>query len=169
MKRVNAIAAAGAAILAIGVYLADSGILLPASSGVVAVAETPPSVAPSPTFEFSSPAQAAELDALLAEFGVVASTPSEIAAATGAPSSSAPSAAGQAALETVELKVDGMWCASCGYFVQQALVGTPGVVSAEVSTRTETAVVTFDPAKVGVARLLAATASYGFPARLLSQ
>ena len=93
--------------------------------------------------------------------GTPSAAPSSIAAESPA--------SAEATLETVELKVDGMWCASCGYFVQQALVGTPGVVSAKVSTRTETAVVTFDPAKVGVARLLAATASYGFPARLLAQ
>ena len=167
MKRVNAIAAAGAAILAIGVYLADSGILFPASSGVVAVAETPPSVAPSPTFEFSSPAQAAELDALLAGLGVLAPTPSEIAAATGAPSSSAPSAAGQATLETVALKVDGMWCASCAYFVHQALTGTPGVLDAKVSGRRGTAVVTYDRSKTTVAALIAATKNYGYPSRVI--
>lgn len=172
MRRVNAIAAAGAVILAIGAYLAGSGVLAPTSSGVAAVSGTPPSAAASPTVEDSPSSQAAELEARLAEFGVFAPTTSEIAAATGvlsssAPSSTAPSTAREPTLETVALKVDGMWCGSCAYFVHQALTGTPGVLEAKVSGREGTAVVTYDRSKTTVAALIAATAKYGYPSLVI--
>ena len=71
-------------------------------------------------------------------------------------------------LETVTLKVDGMWCPSCSYFVKQALVRTQGVADAKVSARAGTAVVSFDPAKADVETLIAATTGYGYPSRLLT-
>ena len=131
MKRINAIAAAGAAILAIGVYLADSGILLPASSEVAAASAAPSSVAPSPAATIAPPSRAATL-------------------------------------ETVALKVDGMWCPSCSYFVTQALTRTPGVLDAKVSGPKGTALVTYDPSKTTVAALIAATTNYGYPSTLLT-
>ncbi len=171
MKRMNAIAAVGAAILAIGAYLAGSGLLAPTSSEVAAVAGASPAAAPSPT---SPSSQAADLETILAEFGVFAPTSSEIGAATGAPSSRAMSSAvggalaSQAAtLETVALKVDGMWCPSCAYFVHQALTRTPGVLDAKVSGRKGTALVTYDPSKTTVAALIAATTNYGYPSRVM--
>ena len=170
MRRVNAIGAAGAVILAIGAYLAGSGVLAPTSSEVAAVSGTPPSTAPSPTVEESPASQAAELEARLAEFGVFAPTTSEIAAAPGVLSSSAPSSTAPAqepTLETVALKVDGMWCGSCAYFVHQALTGTPGVREAKVSGREGTAIVTYDPSKTTVTALIAATAKYGYPSRVV--
>ena len=168
MGRVNAIAAA--VILAIGAYLAGSGILPPTSSEVAAVSGAPPTAAPSPTIEESPSSQAAELEARLAEFGVFAPTTSEIATATGVLSSFAPSSTAPAqepTLETVALKVDGMWCGSCAYFVHQALTGTPGVLEAKVSGRGGTAVVTYDRSKTTVAALIAATAKYGYPSRVI--
>jgi copper chaperone CopZ len=171
MKRMNAIAAAGAAILAIGAYLAGSELLAPASSEVAAVAGASPTAAPSPA---SPSSQAAELETVLAEFGVFAPTSSEMAAATGVPSSRAMSSAAGAALvsqaatlETVALKVDGMWCPSCAYFVHQALTRTAGVLDAKVSGRKGTAVVRYDPSKTTVAALIAATTGYGYPAQVI--
>ncbi len=83
------------------------------------------------------------------------------------PTAAAPSASRQATLETVKLKVDGMWCSSCAYFVHQALTRTPGVVEAKISARAGAAVVTFDPAKVDVAALVAATTNYGYPSQVI--
>ncbi len=169
MKRMNAIAAVGAAILAIGAYLAGSGLLAPTSSEVVAVAGVSPATAPSLTSS-----QAAELETVLAEFGVFAPTSSDIAAATGAPSSRAMSSAAgttlasrDATVETVALKVDGMWCPSCAYFVHQALTRTAGVLDAKVSGRNGTALVKYDPSKTTVAALIAATAKYGYPSQVI--
>ncbi len=76
-------------------------------------------------------------------------------------------ASAQEASRTVELKVGNLWCASCTYIVRQALIRTPGVLDAKVSSRTETAVVTYDPSKAEVATLIAATAKYGFPSQVL--
>ncbi len=70
-------------------------------------------------------------------------------------------------LQTVRLSVDNMWCPSCPYIVQQALMAAPGVVDAKVSGRTETAIVTFDPTKASISDLTAATERYGYPSRLL--
>ncbi len=134
MKRMNAIAAVGAAILAIGAYLAGSGLLVPSSSEVAAVVGASPTAAPSPT---SPSSQAADIETILAEFGVFAPTSSDIAAATGAPSSRPMSSAAgtalvaqAATLETVALKVDGLWCPSCAYFVHQALMRPVGLACA---------------------------------------
>ena len=174
MKRVTAIAVAVAAVLTLGGYLALSQFLAPTSSDVAPVTSAPSFAAPSMTVEASPPSQTIEFEAILAEFGVVAPTTSEIAATAGAPSSPAPSSTvpstpQQTALETVTLKVDGMWCASCSYIVRGGLIKIPGVLEAQVLARKGIAVVTFDPAEVDVAALIAATSKYGYPAQLLAQ
>ncbi|MHB9150753.1 MAG: heavy metal translocating P-type ATPase [Thermoleophilia bacterium] len=48
------------------------------------------------------------------------------------------------------LRVDGMWCSSCSLVLEQALLGLPGVIDAEVSYAASLARVTFDPAAVDV-------------------
>jgi copper chaperone CopZ len=71
-----------------------------------------------------------------------------------------------AGMQTVTLKVDGMWCPSCGYIVHEALMATPGVVAAKVGSGS--AEVTFDPSKAALADVIAATSNYGYPAELVS-
>lgn len=66
-------------------------------------------------------------------------------------------------LQTVTLKVRQMSCAACTYILRRTLEGVDGVISAKVSYGEETAVVTYDPARCGVAQLIAATAGIGFP------
>lgn len=83
-----------------------------------------------------------------------------------APSSLAPA---QEDIGTVMLRVDGMWCAACSYFVRQALMGTPGVLDAKVSSRTKTATVTYDRSKTAVAALTAATTNYGYPSQVTDE
>ncbi len=70
-------------------------------------------------------------------------------------------------LTTVRLRIDGLWCASCSYIAEQALLRTPGVVEARVSGDTGTAVVTFDRTVANITDLFEATGSYGFPSELL--
>lgn len=76
------------------------------------------------------------------------------------------SAPQQGQMQTVTLNVGGMWCASCGYIVYQALMDTPGVVAAKVGSGS--AEVTFDPSKTDLADVIAATGKYGYPAELAS-
>ncbi len=101
---------------------------------------------------------------LLANSNFLAPGSPQIAAATTASSSAAPT---QENLRTAKLKVDGMWCSSCAYFVKQALMGTPGVRDAKVSMLTKTATVTYDPTLTEVEALVAATTDYGYPSKVL--
>ena len=68
-----------------------------------------------------------------------------------------------AAQEIVTLRVDNMWCASCPYIVRQVLQDVPGVISAMVSFRNRSAVVTYDSERTDPSVLIAATTDYGFP------
>ncbi len=103
--------------------------------------------------------------ALLVGSNVLAPASSQVSAG----SLGAPPASQEATLETVALKVDGMWCGSCTYIVRQALIQTPGVLDARVSGRTASAVVTYDPTKADLETLIAATTNYGFPSQVLVQ
>ncbi len=69
----------------------------------------------------------------------------------------------QDTIRTAKLKVEGLWCPSCGYIVSQVLKRTPGVLNVEVSMRTKTAIVTYDSTKATLGDLVSAPTSYGFP------
>ncbi len=72
-----------------------------------------------------------------------------------------------AALQTVDLKVENLWCATCPMIVRRALEQVEGVSKAQVSFRSKTATVAFDPSRCDVAKLIAATAAYGFPTSVI--
>lgn len=72
-------------------------------------------------------------------------------------------------IQSVTLKVDGMWCASCSYIVRQALLQTPGVMLAEVSSLLGKAEVMYDTSKSSAADLIAATEQYGYPSEVIAQ
>ncbi len=101
---------------------------------------------------------------LLANSNFLAFTSPQTSATTTASSSAAPT---QENIRTAKLKVDGMWCSSCAYFVKQALMGTPGVHDAKASMLTKTATVTYDQTKTEVEALVAATTDYGYPSKAL--
>lgn len=69
-------------------------------------------------------------------------------------------------VQTITLKVEGMSCGNCQRHVQEALVGTPGVRSAEVDLQAATATVTFDAATTTPAQLAAAIEAEGYTARI---
>ncbi len=69
----------------------------------------------------------------------------------------------QVGLQTVKLSIQKMDCAACTYILERTLEDVDGVASAKVSYGEETAVVTYDPSRCGVAQLVAATAELGFP------
>lgn len=103
---------------------------------------------------------------LLVEWNVIAPEPPRVSAAATAASAPAPA---QDNIRSVTLRVDGLWCPSCSYIVQKALLRTPGVVDAEVSMGAKTAVVSYDPSKTAVAALIAVTTKYGFPSRIVDE
>ena len=70
-------------------------------------------------------------------------------------------------LQTVALKVDNMYCASCPVIVKRTLEGVDGVRKVEVSFRKKSAVVSFDPNQCSTAKLVAATKGVGFPSTVM--
>jgi Cu+-exporting ATPase len=64
----------------------------------------------------------------------------------------------------VALAIKGLHCAACVGRADQALQQVPGVTAVAVNLATELAEVTFDPAQVGVAELVAAVAGAGYEA-----
>jgi Cu+-exporting ATPase len=68
-------------------------------------------------------------------------------------------------VETGELAVEGMSCASCVARVEEAIAGVPGVLSANVNLATERASVRYLPASAGLSELAAAVRKAGYEAR----
>ena len=67
-------------------------------------------------------------------------------------------------LQTETLDVQGMSCDACVGHVTRALQGLNGVQSAQVSLADKQAVVTYDPARVQVVRMVEAVAEEGYQA-----
>ena len=68
------------------------------------------------------------------------------------------------ATQVVSLKIDGMTCGGCVYGVKKVLTRLNGVSKAVVSYETKSAVVTFDPARVSVAKMVRAIKTLGYTA-----
>ncbi len=68
-------------------------------------------------------------------------------------------------MHTLSLQVDGMTCASCVRAVTHALMGVPGVTSAEVDLRGASARVTADSLPGGTQALVDAVREAGYTAR----
>lgn len=79
------------------------------------------------------------------------------------------STAATAAERTVTLAVENMTCASCPYIVKKSMEGVPGVSKVAVSYEKKMATVTFDDAKTSVDAIAGASASNGYPAKLVKQ
>ena len=65
---------------------------------------------------------------------------------------------------TVRLKVAGMTCGGCVIGTRRVLTRLPGVTKADVSYEKGEAVVTYNPAKVTVAQMVAAVKTLGYSA-----
>jgi len=72
-------------------------------------------------------------------------------------------------METVTLRVDGMTCGGCVYGVRKVLTRLPGVSKAEVTYEQSRAVVTYDPAAVTVAKMIAAIKTLGYTATVVAR
>ncbi|MBO6827355.1 mercury resistance system periplasmic binding protein MerP [Sneathiella aquimaris] len=72
-----------------------------------------------------------------------------------------------AAEQKVTLEVSGMTCASCPYIVKNTLASVDGVKNVNVSFKKKQAVVTFDDQETQTTTLTKATASAGFPSKVM--
>ena len=91
------------------------------------------------------------------------------AALPASPASPASPGAPSAPVEggaTVELAVSGMHCAACVGRVEGALAGTTGVAKARVNLLTNSATVSYDPARVSPGTLVERVAATGYGARV---
>ena len=70
-------------------------------------------------------------------------------------------------METIVLKIQGMFCEACAGHVTKALQELSGIQSAEVSLANTQAVVIYDPVKVPIRRMLEAVADEGYEAAVL--
>ena len=71
----------------------------------------------------------------------------------------------QAAMQTVTLAVDGMYCAACPHIVKKTLAAVQGVSDVAVSFEAKTATVVFDDALTEIMTLTDATAAIGYTSR----
>ncbi|MFQ5660892.1 MAG: mercury resistance system periplasmic binding protein MerP [Gammaproteobacteria bacterium] len=65
--------------------------------------------------------------------------------------------------QVVTLEVENMTCMMCPVTVRKSLTRLDGVNKAEVSYKSKTATVTYDPQKVTVAELIRTTTNAGYP------
>ncbi len=104
--------------------------------------------------------------ALLAQSEAPATASPQVSATGTTASDTAPV---QDTIRTAKLKVEGLWCPSCGYIVSQVLKRMPGVLDVEVSMDTKTAIVRYDPTKATLGDLVSAPTSYGFPSQIIDE
>ena len=69
--------------------------------------------------------------------------------------------------QSVTLKLDNFYCASCAYILKKTLSAIDGVADCQVSYSQQTASIIYDDAETTVAVLTAPTAELGFPSRAL--
>ena len=102
---------------------------------------------------------------LIANSGLFPPSASEVRAAVA----NSANAAAQGDLKSVDLKVSGMWCGSCGFIVRSILTDVDGVVDAAVSMRTGIATVAYDQGKTNPDLLAAAVTGNGYPTSVMVQ
>lgn len=74
-----------------------------------------------------------------------------------------------AAIQTVNLSVPGMFCASCPFIVQAAIGDVIGVQSVETDLDSRTAVVVFDDELTTLDDIISATTVVGYEAFLIEE
>jgi mercuric ion binding protein len=76
-----------------------------------------------------------------------------------------------AAEQTVTLRIENMYCASCPFIVKQTLASVPGVTNVDISYEQAAAIVVaivdYDDTKADVTALTAATSNVGFPSSVI--
>lgn len=69
--------------------------------------------------------------------------------------------------KTIVLEIEGMTCGGCAIAARKVLERLDGVRTATVDYETRRAVVTYDPEKITVDRMIAAVKSLGYVARVI--
>ncbi len=72
-----------------------------------------------------------------------------------------------AAIQTVNLSVPGMYCASCPFIVQGAIQELPGIQSIEADLDSRTAVVVFDDELTTIDDITFATMNVGYESTVI--
>lgn len=93
-----------------------------------------------------------------------ANTTAPVGLAAVSPVSAGAMRATAAVVDTVTLHIEGMTCGGCTIATRTVLERLGGVTKAEVSYEKKRAVVTYDPAKVTVAQMIAAVATLKYTA-----
>lgn len=105
--------------------------------------------------------------ALAASLGIGTLGPTAVLAAPASHNTSARGVGAPIAVDTVTLHIEGMTCGGCTLATRKVLEGLDGVHKAEVSYEKKRAVVTFDPARVTVDRMIAAVATLKYTATVV--
>ena len=74
----------------------------------------------------------------------------------------------RAEIQTVNLSVPGMYCASCPFIVKGAIVELPGIQSVETDLESRTAVVVFDDELTSIDDITFATLSVGYESTVIT-
>ena len=72
-----------------------------------------------------------------------------------------------AAIQTVNLSVPGMYCASCPFIVQGAIQELPGIQSIETDLESRTAVVVYDDELTTIEDITFATMNVGYESTVI--
>lgn len=72
-----------------------------------------------------------------------------------------------AAMQTVNLAVPSMYCASCPFIVQGAIQELPGIESVNTDLDTRTAVVVFDDTLTTIGAITSATTNVGYESTVI--
>lgn len=71
--------------------------------------------------------------------------------------------------KTVQLKITGMDCAMCTNTIHKKLSKMEGIIKDEVSYENESAIITYDPAKITVEKIIKAIENLGYKATVVKE
>lgn len=94
-------------------------------------------------------------------------SPAPVAHATSVVGRATPAVAPSVEPTRVSLRIKGMTCGGCVLGVRKVLTRLNGVSKAEVSYENQSAVVSYDPAKVTVEQMIAAIRTLGYEATVV--
>ena len=70
-------------------------------------------------------------------------------------------------MEDLNLKLQGMSCASCANSIEKAILNVPGVANSSVNFSTDRATISYDPKQTGIDIITKAVADIGYEAQVI--